>query len=316
MKKELISITLLVFVVVSHAAAQQGDPTIPPPPSAQVSTPITPPQSFEPFTQADLEIVTGNVQRPNGIVWYNNFLYTACTGDQTLYEINSTSGATLTYIAGVVNAHTLHADVMNGNALSLWVPDFGTNELLNITRTRIERIDAALQGPWGIAALDESRFLITNLLSSTLALVSRDGESEIVLDGLASPTGIVIDDDTIYIANNGSTRRAIEYFPISIVDGIEAEPEVLVRGLQNTTGLVMGSDGLIYFAYSLGTRGLVGRVDPDYCRQNGGCTAEDIDIVIYSDLEAPLAGLTISDDMRLYVHTMFRPEIYWVQIPN
>ncbi len=316
MRKALIGLTVFSAVIASAVSAQQGDPTIPPPPSAHAPTSTTAPQAFEPFTQSDLEIVTGNVQRPNGIVWYNNFLYTACTGDQTLYEINSVSGVTLTYIAGVVNAHTLYADAMDGNALSLWVPDFATNELLNITRARIVRIDTDLQGPWGIAPLDESRFLITNLLSSTVSMVSREGESSVILNGLASPTGIVVADDAIYIANNGSTRRAIEYYPINITDGQVAEPEIIVRGIQNTTGLVLGPDGLLYFAYSLGTRGLVGRANPDDCRANGGCTAEDIEIVIYSDLEAPLAGLTISDDMRLYIHTMFRPEIYWVQIPQ
>lgn len=316
MRKTLIGFVLFSVLITSHVIAQDTDPTLPPPASAQSPTPTTVPQAFEPFTQSDLEIVTGNVQRPNGIVWYNNFLYTACTGDQTLYEINSVSGATLTYIAGVVNAHTLYADAMDGNALSLWVPDFATNELLNISRTRIERIDADLQGPWGIAPLDESHFLVTNLLSSTVSLVSRTGESSVLLDGLASPTGIVIADEAVYIANNGSTRRAIEYYPISIAEGETAEPEIIVRGVQNTTGLVMGPDGLLYFAYSLGTRGLVGRVNPRDCRTDGGCTADDIEIVIYSDLEAPLAGLTISDDMRLYIHTMFRPEIYWVQIPQ
>ena len=89
----------------------------------------------------------------------------------------------------------------------------------------------------------------------------------------------------------------------------------LVTGLQNTTGVVMAPDGYLYFAYSLGTRGVVGRVNPNECRENG-CTNDQVDIVIFTELAAPLAGLTISPDMRLYVHTIFSPDIYWVQLDN
>jgi hypothetical protein len=32
-------------------------------------------------------------------------------------------------------------------------------------------------------------------------------------------------------------------------------------------------------------------------------------------LETPLAGLTVTPDMRLFVHTMFQPSIYWAQLP-
>jgi hypothetical protein len=88
----------------------------------------------------------------------------------------------------------------------------------------------------------------------------------------------------------------------------------LVSGLQNTTGLVLGPDGYLYFAYALGTRGVVGRVDPDVCRERGGCSNTDVEIVVFTELAAPLAGLTISPDMRLFVHTMFSPDIYWVQL--
>jgi hypothetical protein len=78
----------------------------------------------------------------------------------------------------------------------------------------------------------------------------------------------------------------------------------------------MGPDGRLYIAYSLGTRGIVGRIDPALCRDKGGCTNADVEIVLWSEIAAPLAGLTLSDDMRLYVHTMFGPEIYWVQLPQ
>ncbi len=318
---------ILLFISIFTASAQSTPTDSPVEPRLTSETPSTPSaetapettqgQPFEPFTQSDLTIVTGDVQRPNGIVWYNNNLYTACTGDSTLYEINSVSGETLTYIGGVQNAHTLYAEPNENFALDLWVPDFSSNQLLHITRQGITRVNSDLAGPWGIAAYDDERFLITNLFGNSLVVVTRDGEAETLLTDLSSPTGLVMDGDMFYVANNGSTRRAIEYYDAGIVEGTaQSENNVLVSGMQNTTGLVMGGDGNLYFAFALGTRGVVGRVDPAECREKGGCTAEDVEIVIYTELEAPLAGLTISDDMRLFVHTMFRPEIYWVQIDN
>ena len=89
---------------------------------------------------------------------------------------------------------------------------------------------------------------------------------------------------------------------------------VLVSGLQNTTDVQLGADGYLYFAYALGNRGLVGRVDPKVCQANGGCTNDQVEIVLFSDLDAPLAGLTITPDMRMFVHTMFKPEIYWAKL--
>jgi hypothetical protein len=71
---------------------------------------------------------------------------------------------------------------------------------------------------------------------------------------------------------------------------------------------------MLYFAYALGTRGVVGRVDPEFCMENGGCSNDQVEVVLFTELAAPLAGLTFSDDMRLFVHTIYRPEIYWVQI--
>jgi hypothetical protein len=272
---------------------------------------------FEPLTQDDLSILTGNVQRPNGITWFNNNLYTACTGDGTVYEINSETGATVTYIWGINNVHTLYAETQ-GNALNLWVPDFGQNSLKRITRGGVETVVSDLSGPWGIVPLEDERFLVSNLLGGTISLLDREGGSEIVVDGLTSPTGLARDGETLYVGNNGSTRRAIEWYPLRNVVNADTDtlPEnrVLVTGLQNTTGLQLASDGYLYFAYSLGTRGIVGRVDPLMCMENGGCTNEQVEIVVYTELQAPLAGLTITPDMRLFVHTMFSPDLYWARI--
>lgn len=268
---------------------------------------------FEALTQADLSVLTANVQRPNGIVWHNNFLYTACAGDTTIYEINADTGQTRAYIAGVRNAHTMYAEG-EGNNLSLWVPDYGNNTLSLVSRGTVDVIVEDLNGPWGIAYEDEENFLVTNLLGNSLMRISRSGDTEVLLDDLAAPTGIVLDENIVYIGNTGSTRRAIEWYDLNDLDNTD-ENHVLVSGLQNTTGLQLAPDGYLYFAYAIGTRGVVGRVNPQQCLENGGCTNEQVEVVVFTDLEAPLAGLTITPDMRLFVHTMFVPDLYSAQLP-
>lgn len=325
----VVGIVMLFGVGILAIAAQSEPTTAPsktPTTTAQPSETVTdetpattvPASSVltEPFTQVDLTRLTGNVQRPNGIVWFDDYLYTACSGDGTVYEIQSETGQTRTYIWGVQNAHTLHAEMNNG-ALNLWVPDYEENALVRVTRSGVETIADELNGPWGIAVVDEDRFLVTNLLSNSLNIVTRGGENIPTMTGLAAPTGVLIDEEVVYVANNGSTRRAIEWYPLDDVLNGDAEPGEnanLVSGVQNVTGLVSAPDGYLYFAYSIGTRGVVGRVNPGECRENGGCTGDQVEIVVYTELEAPLAGLTISPDMRLFVHTMFSPDLYWIDL--
>jgi hypothetical protein len=205
------------------------------------------------------------------------------------------------------------------DSLNLWVPDFETNSLLRVNpRQAPQPIAHQLNGPWGISYLDENHFLITNLLGQNIISVTRNGDVQEIVNELRSPTGIASDDNYVYFANNGSSRRAIEWFSTeeartALENGENIAPKPLVSGLQSTTGIVLASDGLLYFSYSLGTRGVVGRVDPEQCRENG-CTNDKVEIVLYTELAAPLAGLTITPDMRLFVHTIFKPEIYWVQL--
>lgn len=235
----------------------------------------------------------------------------------TVYEINDTTGATLTYIWGIRNAHTLYAEDDEAGELALWIPDFQSNTLTRVTRQGVETISGDFAGPWGISYLDDESFLITNLLGDTLERVTRDGERTVVVGDLAAPTGVTHDDRYIYVANNGSTRRAIEWYALDPEgEGDNDSSPALVTGIQNTTGIVLGADGRLYFAYSLGTRGVVGRVDPEQCRLNGGCSNDQVEVVLYTELAAPLAGLTLSPDMKLYVHTMFSPDIYWVQLED
>jgi hypothetical protein len=308
--------SLIAVLLVLHlrpADAQSSTPTKTPTPAPTAAA-----APFEPLTQADLNVLTGNVQRPNGIGYFNDTLYTACTGDGTIYEIDARTGTTAAYIWGVTNAHSLYVEESD-RALHMWIPDYAENTLKHVTRAGVERVVSGLQGPWGIAYLDDEQFLITNLMGGSMSRVTRDGDNTVVLEGLSSPTGIAHDGETVYVANNGSARRAIEWYsldPLTRDDSSVTMPadHVLVSGLQNTTGLQLADDGNLYFAYSLANRGVVGRVDPQMCMENGGCTNADVEIVLYTDLDAPLAGLSISPDMRLFVHTMFAPELYWAQL--
>lgn len=325
-------IVLLVLSVIAVEA--QTVPTTAPTktptavPADAESLTATPPPTLSiapaelPLTQADLNRLTANVQRPNGFYWFNDLLYTACTGDSTVYEINSVTGQTSAYIFGIQNAHTMYVEEDANNVLTMWVPDYEANTVSMVTRSGVRPIVRDLQGPWGLAYLDEEQFLVTNLHGNTLNLINRDGDNTAVIDDLAAPAGIVIDDEAsmVYLANTGSTRRAIEWYPLDeLVDGSyersDAASQTLVSGLQNVTGVQLGPDGYLYFAYALGTRGVIGRVRPAECT-DGGCTNEQVEIVLYSDLSAPLAGLTITPDSRLFVHEMFSPDLYWMQLAS
>ena len=277
------------------------------------------------FEQDDLKILYGNVQRPNGMTWHNDKLYVACSGDWTIYEIDIEQGTTTTYIFGVQNANSLYAETDSEGITQLWVPDFATNELLNIHPRRVPTtiVERGLSGSWGIVYQDEDRFLISNLLADTIISVSRFGEVEILVQRLRSPTGLVLDGGALYVANTGSVRRSIEWYTFRQIAAqeepliaTEVENSLLVGGLQNVTGLTLSEDGWLYMAYSVGEIGVIGRVDPHDCRDKGGCQSDEVEIVVQTTLSAPLAGLTLAPDGRLYFHSLYRPEIYWLQLPE
>lgn len=325
-KHKALSVAL-IFLLITAITQAQNTPTPAPTKTAIQNETASPTVETEietanpeevTFTQTDLTVITGNVQRPNGAVWFDDKIYVVCSGDWTIYEIEDRSGSTRTYIYGVRNGHSMVSEVNSNNELTLWVPDFATNQLLLVNSVRAPQIIADnLEGPWGILQKDEDEFLITSLNGNSIYAVNRDGTTRIIAEALRSPTGIASNTDYVYVANSGSARRAIEWFEKSLIDSSNDTPistQPLVSGLQNVTGMVLAEDGMLYFAYSLGTRGVVGKVDPIVCQEKGGCTNDEVQIVVYTELAAPLAGLTISPDMRLFIHTMFRPEIYWVQL--
>lgn len=338
---------LLIFISVSSLTIAQDDSvTATPGPSKTPSPTITPTTeetnttsenevTEEPtsvpqlsplprsYTQEDLNVLVGNVQRPNGIVYFDNFLFTACNGDWTLYRIDSVTGETITFVFGVRNAHQMVSQETE-NGFNLWIPDFDTDQLVLVDQNQVAPQTISnenLDGPWGISSISEEQFLISNLRADNLVVVDTEGNTTVALEGLRSPAGLITHGDYIYLANNGSARRAIEWFAIEDLD-IDDEGNVttttditqpLVSGLQNVSSLVLADDGYLYFSYGLGSRGVVGRINPEECR-DGGCTNDQVEIVLFTELDAPLAGLTITPDMRLFVHTIYRPEIYWLNL--
>lgn len=298
---------------------------------AQAETVVEPDERALPqsYGQADLTRIVGNVQRPNGMVYFENNLFAVCTGDWTLYRIQAETGSTITYVTGIRNAHSMYIEETN-TGFNLFTPDYDLNRLTLVDERRFSPRTIAsenLDGPWGIITNDDGSFLISNIRSGALTHVTRSGETGIVMDGFISPTGLARDTEHVYVANNGSARRAIEWFalddltiseqengadePATVTFAGEVRP--LVSGLQNVSNLVLAEDGYLYFTYALGTRGVVGRVNPNTCR-DGACTNADVEIVVYTELPAPLSGLTITPDMRLYVLAIFSPELYYVDL--
>ncbi len=267
-----------------------------------------------PFLQDDLAVLVGNVQRPNGILWFQDSLFTVCNGDWTVYRIDDVTGDTSTFIFGVRNGNSLIAE-QTGSGFNLWIPDPDNSTIWRVDHLRgaPARFTSSIEGPWGIARLADGRFLVSDTVSNSIIEIAEDGSTREAQAGFRAPTGIASDGERLYIANGGSARRGIEYITLE-ADGAYSEVKPLVSGLQNTSNLVMGSDNRLYFAYALGTRGVVGRVDPARCLE-AGCRNQDIELIVFSDIAAPLA-ITLSDDMRLFLHSRFRPEIYWLQLPE
>lgn len=282
-------------------------------PTETLSSSWTPRPLPRAYTQDDLQVLVGNVQRPNGMLWYEGNLYTACNGDFTLYEVNAVTGQTRTLVYGIQNAHTLWVEP-SGSSFDLWIPDFDTNRLMRVNQARQtpRPVVSNLNGPWGIAKLDDDHFLVSSIRSNDILRIRRTGEAEVFLDGFRAPAGIAIHEGFLYVVNNGSARRAVERVQLSADGQPLSDPQPFVSGLQSASSIAIGSDGYIYFTYSLGARGIVGRVAPSDCAD--GCSNEQVETVVFTDLQAPLAGLTFSPDMRLFVHTIFRPEIYWLDL--
>lgn len=278
------------------------------------------PDAPEPFTQEDLQLLSGNVLRPNGMFWHEGNLYVGCNGDFTIYRVDDTTGATITYIAGVENVNELYVEGTTDNTV-LWVPDYSRDTLTLVRRGEPSpRTDVIsdMAAPWGIESVGDD-FLLTQFRNDEVVRATRDGQAEVIATGFRSPTGIVADGSIVFVANHESARRSIEWFDLEdTADGplTDTDMQQLVKGLQFTTNLVMGPDGMLYFAYALGQRGVVGRVDPQACIEAGGCSNIDVEPVVWTELQAPLVGLNITPDMRLFIHSQYGAEIYWLQLPD
>lgn len=305
----VLSIVLLAAALLGYtlpAGAFQDDPT---PTPAEVS------EIELPFTQADLIPFTGDVARPNGMVWLDDNIYVICEGDQTIYKLYGTSGVTDTYIYGITDAYELYAEEQANGEVHLYVPDYKIGALLRVTPASVDTVASGLTGPWGIVYLDPATFLVSNRLSSSVDFVTRTGERITLLEGLALPTGLGRDDQYLYVGNSGETERAIEWYPLPTArDAEESDNHLLVSGPERVMDVRVGPDNLLYFAYEDAGMGVVGRVDPVVCRENGGCTIDQVERVLTTNLEAPLAGLTFAPDGRLFLHQRYGEDLFWISV--
>ncbi|MCY3781707.1 MAG: hypothetical protein OXG78_15440 [Chloroflexi bacterium] len=310
----ILSVLVVFWITVPILGQGTAAATEPDSQGAEVSTSRTSLDLKNPFLQDDLELLVGNVQRPNGFAWHDGSLFTVCNGDWTIYKIDDRTGDTITFVFGTRDGNMLLIDeTAAGFDILVPDPENGTVWKVDQSRSAPARFTTAVDAPWGIAKLNDARYLITDVRTSSLIEVSENGEVREVQSKLRSPTGIALHDQKVYFANGGSARRGIEYVEIDKDTGY-SEVRPLVSGLQNTTNILMGSDDKLYFAYALGTRGVIGRIDPTMCLESG-CSNSDVEVVVFSDIPAPLA-ITLSDDLRLFLHSRFRPEIYWLQLPT
>lgn len=302
---------LLSFLLAAPVFSQGSEPATEP--DAGEAGPRTSANLENPFLQDDLELIVGNVQRPNGLAWHDGNLYTICNGDWTIYKIEDLTGDTVTFVFGTRDGNTLLVED-TAAGFDILVPDaeYGAVWKVDQSRSAPARLTTSVEAPWGIARLDATRLLVTDARQGSIIELSDSGVQREIQSQLRAPTGIATNEGAVYFANGGSARRGIEYFELEASGGY-SEIKPLVGGLQNTSNILMGSDGKLYFAYALGTRGVVGRVDPALCHESG-CANSDIEMVVFSDIPAPLA-ITLSDDLRLFLHSRYRPEIYWLQLP-
>jgi len=174
-----------------------------------------------------------------------------------------------------------------------------------------------LHGPWGLAYVDEEHFLLTNLLSNTVNLLSRDGDNQVLLDGLSAPMGLVHDEETVYVANYGSTRRSIEWYDYdAVLDGsADARRSRSCAGqrLAERDRLAAWQRRQALLCLRASNRGMIGRVDPQIC----GRTAVAVTINRDRALQRPrgaAGGLNAHAGHAAVRHTMFQTDLYWADI--
>src|ERR1041384_7871533 len=91
----ILMVLILLFIVTTQSFAEAPKIELLQPTATQTAKPSTPNGTVTPsssdtttsntsFTQADLSLLTGNIQRPNGLVWHDGKIYAACSGDWTV----------------------------------------------------------------------------------------------------------------------------------------------------------------------------------------------------------------------------------------
>ncbi len=274
------------------------------------------PEARLPLPVDQIHYLTGNVARPNGIGWYANKLYVVCSGDGTVYELDDQTGFTNTYIYGVKDAFSIYPEKGRDGTLYLWVPDAGSRSIVRVTPAEVETIVSGTGEPWSLIPYDVNSFLVSGLRANTVEQVTRDGERTAWITGLEDPTALVLHREYLYVANTGDLDRSIEWYPLTDIRAGNPEPSPMLRGIEGITAMQIFSDGYLYFSYERDGRGLIGRIQPDICRDAGGCRADQVELVLDPRLNAPLAGLMITPDGRMFFHTRYGSVINWVQLDS
>ena len=109
-------------------------------------------------------------------------------------------------------------------------------------------------------------------------------------------------------------RRGIEFFELAD-DGSQSEIKPLCIRASKHDKHRHGRRWLSFFFLRPGhaRRGWPA-LSRRQCHESG-CSNQDVEMVVFSDIPAPLA-IALSDDLRLFLHSRYRPEIYWVQLPT
>jgi len=272
------------------------------------------PASGLPMPVDQIRYLTGDVAKPNGIGWYGNNLYVVCAGDGTVYELDDQTGFTNTYIYGVKDAFSIYPEKGRDGNLYLWVPDAGARSIVRVSPSEVETIVSGTGEPRSLIPYDVNTFLVSGLRANTVEQVSRDGERITWITGLEDPTALVLHREYLYVSNMSNVDRAIEWYTLADIRADNPEPSPLLRGIEGITGMQLYSDGYLYFTYEQDGRGLVGRIQPDVCRDANGYSADQVEVVVAPRLTSPLAGLMITPDGRMFFHELYGNVLNWVQL--
>ena len=157
---------------------------IPTPTAAATPSPAESPRL--PFLQSDLTLLMGNVQRPNGLVYFDGSLFTICSGDWTIYKVDAETGDSISFVFGVQNGNSLIAESTEAG-FDLFVPDPDSGALWQLDQRRQAPVKVAeeLAAPWGITRLGDDVLLVSDTRANAVFAINGDGEQTKLVEGAA-----------------------------------------------------------------------------------------------------------------------------------